>query len=165
MNSALALLLPINAQIVILSITLVYVTATLFIQRKLSNMKRVREIQLKITTLNTELKDMVKRNAASEELNAKYRDIMPLMNEQMRAQFKPIFITIPLFLLVYYVLIPALPFYSIDPTSIKTLFFWSTVGMGGIAAIVILFYDKKKAREEHLEKTSKTYEANKTISE
>ena len=41
---------------------------------------------------------------------AKQKEMMPLLGESMRSSMKPMFVILPMFLIVYYVLIPMIPF-------------------------------------------------------
>ncbi|MEM3827203.1 MAG: EMC3/TMCO1 family protein [Candidatus Micrarchaeaceae archaeon] len=139
----------------IVAIGVVYAVFSVFLQRKLVDPKRMREIQYKVSQLSKELNALIKNNATKEEISKKQGELMPLMSENMKKQFKPMIIILPIFLFVYYVLLGAL--YSgvandtvefIIPLHYRGLFFATVLILGFVLSIVILVYDRIKAKEE-----------------
>lgn len=139
-----------------MSVGILYVLLSVFIQRKLSNMKKVYEIQNVIKTKTDRLSELAKlENASKEELNALQKEIMSLMPEAMKHQMKPILVLLPLFVIIYYMLLPFL--FSASAANMKftsfnltyqTLFFYTTFVLGLIASLTISVYDKKKMKKE-----------------
>ena len=95
---------------IITAITLIsvaYVMLSVFLQRRLVNMRRVMEVQEAIKTKTKELTDMGKGGADQASLAAKQKEITALLSESMRSQMKPMFVVLPMFLVLYYLLLPA----------------------------------------------------------
>ena len=81
---------------------------------------------------------------------------MPMMTESMKMQMKSTLIIIPIFFLLYYVLMPAM-FGSISKETVtfivsglnyKSLFFAVVFLSGLVSAGVIMAYDRKKTKLE-----------------
>ena len=140
--------LPQNVEIVVVAIAIAYTVISIVIQRKLSNPKKMREVQAKIQIVQKEMNEMLKRNAPQNELMSKQKEIMPLMGESMKSSMKPMFVIFPLLILTYYLIIPSLPFGSNNVASIKTTFFYIVFILGMVSAVIIMLYDRKKAKEE-----------------
>lgn len=83
-------------------IAIVYVAFSVFIQRKLVNMKRTYEVQEIIKAKSKELNELSKNKASQEALLAKQKEITSLLGESMKSQFKPMFVILPLFFIMYY---------------------------------------------------------------
>jgi len=92
----------------IIAIGIAYAIFSVVLQRKLVDPKRMREIQYKVNMLSKDLNAMIKNNASKEEISNKQKELMPLMSENMKKQFKPMIVILPIFFLVYYVLLGAL---------------------------------------------------------
>ncbi|MDE1810603.1 MAG: DUF106 domain-containing protein [Candidatus Micrarchaeota archaeon] len=154
--------LPMNAIVIIVAIGLCYTLLTVFLQRKLTNPRKLRDIQAKMKQLSKEMNDMAKSNAPKEQIMAKQKELMPLMGESMRAQLKSMFVILPLFIAFYYLFVPNLPLGVTDATaSIKTVFFITVFTFGIVMVIVTTLYDKRKARIETLNSQTQITDANK----
>jgi uncharacterized membrane protein (DUF106 family) len=159
MTALLALTTPMPVQAIVLLVTvgLAYVVLSVLIQRKLTNPKRMRELQRRIQEISKEMNELTKNKAPQEEVAAKQKELMPLMGENMKASMKPMFALLPVFLLLYYVLLPS-AFGSwaghdyIFLIGMKLGYlgvFFATVFILGMASTaVIMVYDRKKAKEE-----------------
>ncbi len=139
----------------IIAIGVAYALFSVILQRKLVDPKRMREIQSKVNQLSKELNAMINSNASKEEISKKQSELMPLMGENMKKQFKPMIIILPIFFLVYDVLLGALyggvandTINFLMPLNYKGLFFATVLILGFISSIVILLYDRKKIKEE-----------------
>ena len=139
----------------VVAIGIAYTLFSVFLQRKLVDPKRMREIQFKVNQLSKEMNAMIKSNAPKEEISSKQKELYPLMSENMRKQFKPMIVILPIFLLVYDVLLKmAFGTYSKDivqfifPMNYQNLFFATVLILGLIISMVILVYDRKKAKKE-----------------
>ncbi len=97
--------MPAATEATILAIGLLYLGLTLTLQRKLVNVNRMRELRMKMSDLNKELKEMMKNKASQEAIMTKNKELMPIAAEQMRSSLKPMLI-IPLFFILYYYLLP-----------------------------------------------------------
>jgi uncharacterized membrane protein (DUF106 family) len=134
------------AEIVVAAMALAYTLFSVAIQRKLSDPVRLQEIQLRMSAISKELNAMVRNNASKEAIAAKQKEIMPMMGESMKAQFKPMFIILPLFFLVYYVLVPYVPL-GFKAASVQQAFFVMVVIFGLILSTILLIKDKEKAKK------------------
>ena len=154
--------MPMSAEIYIVIIGVAYTIMAATLQRKLSNPKRVRELQEKIKIHSKELNDMIKGNAPKDELNKKQSEMMPLVKESMTSNMKATFVLIPTFLIVYYLIVPALfgglkadvATFSLASYNFslqyRGLFFVTVFFLGLISSISIMLYDRRKAKIERL---------------
>lgn len=94
-------------------LAVVYVAFSVFVQRKLVNMKRLYETQNIIKEKSKELNELAKNKADSQLMLAKQKEITSLLSESMKSQFKPMFVILPVFIVVYYLIFPAV--YPSDP--------------------------------------------------
>ena len=140
--------LPINVEIMIIVIAVAYTAISILAQRKLTNPKRMREIQYKAKVMQKEMNEMLKNKAPQEELMAKQKEFMPLMGEQLKSSMKPMLVILPLLLIVYYVIMPVLPLGAGNLTGSKELFFIVVFALGIVSAIVIMVYDRAKTKKE-----------------
>ena len=140
-----------------LLIVLIAVLYTLFsfvIQRKMANMKKVYEMQEIIKQKSKELSDMVKNGAKNEELMLKQREVMSLASKSMINQMKPMIIILPLFLVVYYWLLPLIfpthPAVIIDGVKIAYNNFFIIVVFifGLILSFSVMLIDRSKRKKE-----------------
>jgi uncharacterized membrane protein (DUF106 family) len=147
-------MLPTDAELLVVAIAVAYSLASVALQRKLTNPKRNREIQYNMQKISKELNELIKRNAAQEEIKAKQAELMPLMSTSMKSQFTPMFVILPIFLVLYYWFIPHLlvfmpqVFASVTKAEVLELFFIVVFVLGFASSFAVLAYDKKKAREE-----------------
>ncbi|MGC8651877.1 MAG: EMC3/TMCO1 family protein [Candidatus Micrarchaeia archaeon] len=140
------LFLPsLQSELVVAVIALLYTLLSVALQRKLSNPVHLQEIQLKMNAISKELNAMIKSNAPKEQIAAKQKEIMPLMSESMRAQFKPMLVILPLFFIVYYALVPLLPL-GTKGLNIQESFFVAVLVFGLATSMVFLVKDRKKAK-------------------
>ncbi len=154
--------MPLSAEIYIIALGIVYTAFATTLQRKLSNPKKVRELQERIKVHSKELNEMMKNNVPKEDLMKKQGEMMPLVKESMMSNMKATFVLIPTFLLVYYLLVPHLFGYLKTDTATlsiatynvslqyKGLFFATVFILGLVASAAIIIYDRKKAKAERL---------------
>jgi uncharacterized membrane protein (DUF106 family) len=142
--------LPLEIVLVMLVIGVAYASFALFLQRRLVNQKRVKEIQLRMKELTKEMQEMSKRK---EDITEKQKELMPLMSESMKHQFKAMFIILPLFFAVYYVALPnAFAAFNGDvynffvPLSYLNIFFISAFLCGIVLSISISIRDRIRAK-------------------
>ncbi|MDE1824280.1 MAG: hypothetical protein KGH74_03195 [Candidatus Micrarchaeota archaeon] len=137
--------------IVIPLIALVYVTATIVVQRKVSNIERMRELQQGMKDRMKELNSMIKSNADKAAIDAKNKELSAIASENMKHTMKASFIILPISLIVFYYLLP-LGFghstFSLDILSFKLnyqTYFVVVAVIAGLAASVLLgAYDKRR---------------------
>lgn len=87
-------------------IAIAYVIVSLTMQRKLVNPKLVYETQQVIKVKTKELNELSKNKASQDQLSAKQKEITTLLSQSMRSQLKPMFVVLPFFIVLYYVLFP-----------------------------------------------------------
>lgn len=141
---------PMGAEIIIIAIGVAYTLVSVFLQRKLSNPRKVREIQTRIKRLSEDMNAMVKAKAPNEQISARQKELMPLVGESMKAQMKPLLVITPFFLIIYYLLLPALPMstWNVQTASVQEIFFITVFALGILSSVFVMVYDKKKAKEE-----------------
>lgn len=84
---------------------LVYCAFSIHIARTWGNRKRVKEIQEEMNRISAKLRRIdYNSEAGRKEAEEEQKRIPALMNESMMLQFKPLVITLPLFLVMSYVL-------------------------------------------------------------
>jgi len=149
--------MPSWVAVFIVVIAVAYSMGSLTLQRKLANPKKMREIQARVKEHTKKLNEMVKSGAPKEEIMAKNKEVMPLVMESTKHQMKPMIVILPIFLLLYDVLLPymatSMGFSTTTINFIFTmnyqLFFFAVVFIVGmITTVFVMIYDKKKTKEE-----------------
>lgn len=144
--------LPLGAELIIIAIGICYTLLAMVLQRKLTNPRKLREIQNRMKQLTKEMNDLTKANAPKEQIMAKQQEIMPLMSESMRGQLKSMFVLLPMFIAFYYLFIPNLPLgAAATATNMKTMFFVTVFVFGIAVTIFTTLWDRRKARMEQLQ--------------
>jgi uncharacterized membrane protein (DUF106 family) len=142
-------ILPQNVEVILIIMAVIYTGISIAVQRLLSNPKKMREIQAKVSIMQKEMNAMLKSGAPQEQLAAKQKEFMPLLGEQMKNSMKPMLVILPLLFLTYYVIIPHIPIItSSNLGSSKTFFFIIVFSLGIVSAIIILLYDRQKSKQE-----------------
>ena len=137
-----------GTEIILLIIAIVYALGSVAMQRKLSNAKKLRETQSKVQKVSKEMNQMIKNKAPQEAITAKQKEMMPLLSEIMKSSIKPMFVILPIFFVVYYVLVPALPFAAGNVKSVQGFFFIVVFAIGFIAAIILMINDRRIMKRE-----------------
>ncbi|MGC9037113.1 MAG: EMC3/TMCO1 family protein [Candidatus Micrarchaeia archaeon] len=138
--------------IALIAIAALYVVFSVYLQRKLVNPARLREVQETIKTKTKELNELSKSNAGAEVLAQKQKELMPLLNETMKMQFKPMLVILPIFIILYYLLLPlafhgTVSFFSIK-MSYQLFFILFSFAFGIIASIAVSLHDRKMAKAQ-----------------
>lgn len=144
-----------NQEVIIFLIALAYTTIVVFIQRKLSNAKRLRDIQAHVALVSKEMNQMLKNKAPEAEVMAKQKEIMPLLKESMTLSMKPMLVLLPMYAIMLYLIIPAIPLgTSATVSSVRSFFIIVVIGTGLAAAAIMMVYDKQQVKkgEKKLEK-------------
>ncbi len=149
--ASVAAALPVSIAVMLIAIGMVYSIVTITLQRKISNPKKMKEIQAKIKALTKEMNEMAKRK---ENIAEKQKELMPLMKESMKTQMKSMIIVLPVFLLIYYGALPLLfgsyagqQINIVIPFTYSGLFFYTAFIMGILITIGILIRDKLQSRK------------------
>ncbi len=138
--------------IALIAIAALYVVFSVYLQRKLVNPARLREVQETIKAKTKELNELSKSNAGAEVLAQKQKELMPLLNETMKMQFKPMLVILPIFVILYYLLLPlafhgTVSFFSIK-MSYQLFFILFSFVFGIIASIAVSLHDRKIAKAQ-----------------
>jgi uncharacterized membrane protein (DUF106 family) len=138
---------------IILEITLiavVYALSVVLLQRKLTNIDRMYEIRARMNDKTKRLTNLVKNNASKEEISQEQKELMDISTESMKLQLKPLLVVFPMFLLLYYVLLPK--FFNMSTTlsidsftlSYHTFFVILLFVIGLIFSTSFSIYDRKR---------------------
>src|SRR5271157_4807555 len=84
-----------------------YVLVSIGLQRRLANPRKTYEAQDRIKAMTKELTELTKNKADQAVLAAKQKEITGVLSESMRSQMKPMFVVLPLFLVLYYLVFPS----------------------------------------------------------
>ncbi len=139
-----------SSMIIVAVLAIIYAACTVVLQRKLSNAKRMREINAKIQKVTKEMNQMVKNKAPEAEISARQKEIMPLLHESMKSSLKPMFVVLPIFLVVYYLLLPMLPFAAAanNTKGVQGLFFTVVFVTGMVLAVAMMVHDRRMTKLE-----------------
>jgi uncharacterized membrane protein (DUF106 family) len=152
--------LPINVALAVIFFGIGYGTLTLTLQRRLSNPAKTKEMQVKINALTKEMNAMAKRN---EDISAKQAELMPLISESMRSQMKSMFVILPIFFIIYYLILPAIfggfaaeYFTLLVPLSTQSLFIITAIMFSLFLTLSIFLRDKMVTKRLKNLQTSET---------
>ena len=142
---------PLGIEVTLIAVA--YVCTSVLLQRKLTNPLRTYEIQNTIKKKTQELTELTKRNADQKELSAKQGEITSLLSESMRSQMKPMFVVLPIFLVLYYLIFPAI-FPSTADISVfsmivgyKTYFIAVAFVLGLVLSMSLMARDKARMKK------------------
>lgn len=148
-------------------IAVVYVFFSVTTQRKLTNPTRTYEIQQIIKEKSKELNELVKNKASQEQMAAKQKEVTALLSESMRSQLKPMFVILPVFLILYYIIFPAvfpsnpnITLFS-NPFNYRLYFIIVSFVLGLILSVGMMVYDKirmSKAQKQAAAESAKEVE-------
>lgn len=134
-------------------IAVVYVAITVMIQRRFSNIARIREIRSAMVNHQKDLKKMDK-NTRQEVIAEKQKQMMDLTSEMMKHQLKASFIILPVSITLFYFVLPYIfgaPTTNITVFSIilpyRTFFIIVAIIIGLISQSVVAEYDKWAAKK------------------
>lgn len=146
---------------VVAAIAVAYTALALFLQRKLSNPRKMRDIQRRVKENTKALNEMAKSGAPREAIMAKQKEVMPLLSESMKGQMKPMFVVLPLFLAFYYALLPYVVSgmgassstvnFIFSGLSMENFFFAVVFILGICSSAAIMIYDRRKGKQEERE--------------
>ncbi|HUB92774.1 MAG TPA: EMC3/TMCO1 family protein [Candidatus Saccharimonadales bacterium] len=145
----------ISLAIQLLAVAVAYGAFSIVLQRKLINVDRMYEIRARMNQGTKHLTDMMKANADKAAISEKQKEIMDISSESMKLQFKPLIIIFPIFLLLYYVVLP-LHFNmaaTLTVASVTLSYHWFFVGalfiIGIILSTAFSIYDRKRLKEKY----------------
>ncbi|MDE1855807.1 MAG: DUF106 domain-containing protein [Candidatus Micrarchaeota archaeon] len=138
----------------IVVVAVVYALGALFLQRKVTNMHKMYEMQDQIKQKSDELMKHTKEGTKTkEELAAMQKEVMTMVSMSMRNQMKPMLVMLPTFLVVYYALIPyvfgtvaaGLTFTSFNLTY-QSFFLSVAIVVGLVCSVALMLLDKRKRK-------------------
>lgn len=137
-------------------VAVAYVIFSVLMQRKLTNVKRTYEVQEIIQAKSKELNELAKNKASQDVLAAKQKEITSLLGESMRSQFKPMFVILPIFFILFYwafpVAYPSNPSVTVPMLGMsfnyKTYFIIVAFVLGFLFSMVLMLNDKLKLAKE-----------------
>ena len=137
----------------LVAIAICYVSFSVFVQRKLANYKRIKEIKKEMDVKMKELRTLG-TDVKKEVLDLKQKEITALASESMRHQIKPTLIILPIFFLLFYV---ALPYFFPASLNIavlsytlpyKTFFIVVSFILGIASTILLAAYERIATRKQ-----------------
>ncbi len=140
--------MPTSVAGAVVVIGICYTLFSMFLQRKLTNPAKQREIQMRVKELTKQMQSMAK---SGQDISAQQRQLMPLMNESMKLQLRSMFVILPVFFVIYYVALPYI-FQAYSGTEItllgiplmySNLFFATVLIFGLILSAIVLANDRK----------------------
>ena len=145
-------------------IGIVYALIAIVIQRKLTNPLKSIEVQIIMQERLKEIKDLA---ATDKELyTKKQQEVSKMMMDNMKQQFKPLIVTFPMFLGVFYWLLPYLfsgflattPELTIlsMPLTYSQFFIAIIFVIGMVASLTLQSRDKKKVIKRRAQETNQT---------
>ena len=135
-------------------LAIAYVLASVSLQRRLANPRRTYKMQDDIKKKANELTELTKNKAAQAQIDAKQKEITGLLSQSMKSQMKPMFVVLPLFLILYYlvlpVIIPGTPSVTLFSMTLgyKTYFVAAAFVVGLILSMSLMAYDKSQMKKE-----------------
>ncbi len=140
----------------LISAGIVYAIFSVIVQRKLSNIDKMYELRARMSQHTKELMEMTKTNAPKEKISAKQKDLTNTSMESMKNQMKPMLIVLPIFAVVYYLLIPTVFSNSGILISIlgftlnyQLLFIVVTFLSGIVLSITFSMRDRKRLKDKY----------------
>jgi uncharacterized membrane protein (DUF106 family) len=145
----------ISLAIQLFAVAILYGTFSILLQRKLVNVDKMYEIRARMNDGSKSLTDMIKANADKAAISEKQKEIMDISSESMKLQFKPMLIIFPIFLLLYYEILPL--HFNMSATlsiaSVTLSYHWFFVGalfiIGIILSTVFSMYDRKRLKGKY----------------
>ena len=139
----------------IIAIAFSYALFVVILQRRLTNVDKMYEIRARMNEKTKALNGLVKNNASKDEISQKQKELMEISSESMKLQIKPLIVVFPLFILLYYVLLPrvfnmatTLSLLSIT-LSYHTFFVILLFVLGLIFSTSFSIYDRKRLKHKY----------------
>jgi uncharacterized membrane protein (DUF106 family) len=135
-------------------VAVAYVLVSISLQRRLANPRNTYKMQDDIKKKSNELTELTKTKAAQAQIDAKQKEITGLLSQSMKASMKPMFVVLPLFLVLYYLVFPN--FFPAAATvslfsmtlSYKTYFVAISFVAGLVISTSMMVLDRAKMKKE-----------------
>ncbi len=148
-----------NPIIALIAIAILYVSFSVFAQRRIANYKRIKEIKKEMDAKMKELRAFEK-DVSKEIVELKQKEITELASESMKHQIKPTLIILPIFFLLFYVLLPMLFPATLTVTVLsytlpyKTFFIAASFVLGMLSSILLAAYERVTAKKQAVANTA-----------
>lgn len=142
-------------ELIILIIAASYAAASALLQRRITNVERMYELRAKMNIKTKDLMALAKANAEQKVLAEKQKELTELSMQSMKIQMKPMLIILPIFLLLYYVILPAVIVSSATITvlsykmSYKFFFIAAAFVTGILISLVASVYDRRRLKDKY----------------
>ncbi|MCL5100970.1 MAG: hypothetical protein M1122_03395 [Candidatus Marsarchaeota archaeon] len=148
------ILSPIGISAELIVVSLIYVSISVILQRKLTNVDRMYEIRAMVNTKTKALMELSKRND-TQAMASLQKELSKLSQESLIQQMKPMVVVLGVFALLYYIMLPML-FSSIISTvtfltfnvNYRTFFVAIAFVVGIISSFAISMYDRKRLKNK-----------------
>lgn len=142
-------------QIELVAVAVAYSLLLVIIQRILINVDKMYELRAHMNKHQTHLMKMVKENASKEEIAEKQKALMAISSESMKMQFKPMLLTLPLYAVLYYLVLPH--YFSAVPNitlfsitlSYRLLFIVASIILTLVLQQLISLYDRRRLKDKY----------------
>lgn len=132
-----------------------YALFSIVLQRKIVNIDKMYEIRARMNEHQNALMALIKSNADKEAISQKQKDVMNVSTESMKQVYKPMIVILPLYALLYYLLLPKL--FNMSATlnilsftlSYHLFFVALTVIIGLIISQIFTFSDKRRLKDKY----------------
>ncbi len=142
-------------QIELLGLAVVYSLLLVLFQRILINVDKMYELRAHMNKHQKHLMELSKNNASKEEIAEKQKMLMAASSESMRMQLKPMAVTLPLYALLYYFVLPtyfnAVPNLSLLGFSLsyRLAFIVFSIILTLVLQQLISLYDRRRLRDKY----------------
>lgn len=142
-------------QLELIGVAITYSLLLAIVQRILIDVDKMYEIRAHMNKHQTHLMKMVKENATKEQLAEKQKILMDASTESMKMQLKPMIVTLPIYAILYYFI---LPHYFSGVSNFQILSFSLSYRIAFILASIILtlilqqlisLYDRRRLRDKY----------------
>lgn len=132
-----------------------YVLFSTFVQRKVSNIKRVRELQYALSDKMKEVQHHIKNNSEKAIIDQKNKELQEISMESMKRNMKAALVILPLGVLLYFFFLP-MTFGSTLTTNMqllsftfdyRTFFIILCFVIGLSLSVVLSWYDKRRFKK------------------
>lgn len=142
-------------EIELIAVAILYSVILVAVQRLLINVDRMYEIRAHMNKHQKNMMDLAKKNASKEEMAEVNAKLMQMTTESMKMQFKPMVITLPLYAVLYYLVLPnyfsAVPNIAIFSFSVsyRLAFIVVSIILTLVMQQLISFYDRRRLKDKY----------------
>lgn len=139
----------------LIAVSVAYSVLLVVIQRVLINVDRMYELKAHMNKHQTHLMQMVKSKAPQAEIAEKQKMLMAASSESMKMQFKPMVVTLPLYAILYYLVLPnyfsAVPSFSLlgFTLSYRLMFIVVSIILTMALQALVSLYDRRRLRDKY----------------